>query len=498
MNSILHFLFGSVGIMMSPIWRDRGKWFIPTVVVTSVVVAGAALSPIIPIPGSGGNQEGTANFWVDTNGGTCVRQTTPSSYIDAQACSSPADAYASASVGDTVLILGGTYNASWDFNYRSTFNGSTCDPLGSWGPVVTSSCVKVSVVSGENVIVNGHILSYGSGLWFKGEITNGITNPASYASRAFNVTVNGYVDTEAVSESQYPTHVTFEGIDAKQIGVFSSKYVAFKNMDAGPQVMTTNCSIVGNFGGSLPGNDTAYGGGIIVQPDYILFEGVLFHGANRDQNGANSDCHTGGFFLKGGTNLVFRKNVWRHNAVYDVQIQSVGGGAIGNLTFENNWFGCPVDWSYLSGPGDSNCIGQSDIQFNAESSFANILIRFNSFQNGVSAFTAATFSNARMVANVGSTPSSGVCLDSGWISGSGYNVWVGGTCWGSDINGGTLSGLFTSLTTNSQNLHLLNTSNVANNVVSVSSGDYALTDDIDGQSRPLDANRDAGSDEQTG
>lgn len=438
-----------------------------------------------------------ANFWVDTTGGTCTRQATPGAYVDADACASPGTAYASASSGDVIGVKGGTYSSNWDFAYRAAFANTTCDPKGSWGSVVTSTCVKVAPAVSENVTLNGHIQVNSGAVWINGSVTNGVTNPNNYEGRAFNITVNGYVDTEADSTTNFPDHVTFEGIDAKQIGAYSSKNVAFYNMDAGPFVMGTGCAINGSFGGSLAGNNTAYGGGITVTPTDILFQRVLFHGANRDANGKASDCHTGGFFLKGGTGIVFRYNVWLHNAVYNVQIQSVGGAPIGSLTFENNWFGCPVDWQNGGGNGvtsDANCLGQSDIQFNASNLFSDIKICFNSFQNGVSAFDAATFSNARMCGNTGSVPSSGVCADPGWTGD--YNVWVGGTCWANDGTVAAMADLFTGLVTNDQDLHLLNTTNAANNKVSPSTGDYAVTTDIDGQTRPVGANRDAGSDEQ--
>lgn len=440
-----------------------------------------------------------ANFWVDTTPGTCTRQTTPGAYVDAQSCTDPPTAYASASAGDVIGVKAGTYSANWEFAYRAAFANSTCDPLGAWGSVVTSSCVKVEPAQSENVTLNGHITSYSGGVWVRGSVTNSVTAPQSYETRTFNITVNGYVNTEANSVTNYPDHVTFQGIDAKQIGAFSSKYVAFSEVDAGPQVMGTNCAINGSFGGSLAGNNTAYGGGITVTPEFILFHRVLFHGASRDANGKASDCHTGGFFLKGGTDLVFRQSVWLHNSVYNVQIQSVGGAPIGSLTFENNWFGCPVGWvAGGANPGDpltdSNCNGQSDIQFNAISAFSNIKICFNSFHGGVSAFDGATFSNARMCGNAGSVPSVGVCADSGWTGD--YNVWQGGTCWANDSTIAALTDLFAGLTINDQDLHLLNSTNVANNKVSPSTGDYAVTIDIDGSARPIGANRDAGSDER--
>ena len=50
----------------------------------------------------------TANLWIDANGGTCTRQSTPAAYNDAAACASMQDAAAAASNGDAVLIKQGT------------------------------------------------------------------------------------------------------------------------------------------------------------------------------------------------------------------------------------------------------------------------------------------------------------------------------------------------------------------------------------------------------
>jgi hypothetical protein len=60
--------------------------------------------PPPPPPGSG-----TANLWLDTNGGSCTRLTSPGAYVDAQACGSMQAAANVASAGDTINILDGTY-----------------------------------------------------------------------------------------------------------------------------------------------------------------------------------------------------------------------------------------------------------------------------------------------------------------------------------------------------------------------------------------------------
>ncbi len=85
----------------------------------SGTTAACAPTPPPPPPPPPGTSSGTANVWVDTNGGSCVRQSTPGAYVDAQACGSFNAAYALASPGDTVLIKGGTYTAFQDIQYRS-------------------------------------------------------------------------------------------------------------------------------------------------------------------------------------------------------------------------------------------------------------------------------------------------------------------------------------------------------------------------------------------
>lgn len=56
--------------------------------------------PVTPPP------TGSANLWVDSNGGTCLRSATPASYADGAACSSFAAAYSAASSGDVVGVRG--------------------------------------------------------------------------------------------------------------------------------------------------------------------------------------------------------------------------------------------------------------------------------------------------------------------------------------------------------------------------------------------------------
>lgn len=50
--------------------------------------------------------EGTANLWIDSDGGTCTRQSSPAAYSNAAACGSFNAAYVAATSGDTVGVTG--------------------------------------------------------------------------------------------------------------------------------------------------------------------------------------------------------------------------------------------------------------------------------------------------------------------------------------------------------------------------------------------------------
>jgi hypothetical protein len=53
----------------------------------------------------------TANLWIDTNGGTCTRQSAAGAYSDAAACASIQAAIAACAAGDTIRMKTGAYGA---------------------------------------------------------------------------------------------------------------------------------------------------------------------------------------------------------------------------------------------------------------------------------------------------------------------------------------------------------------------------------------------------
>ena len=78
-----------------------------TIAVAAIIAAALALSYASAAPAP----MGTANVWVDPNGGSCARSSIPRGYTDIQACRNLRAAYKAAAAGDTVSIVDGFYGS---------------------------------------------------------------------------------------------------------------------------------------------------------------------------------------------------------------------------------------------------------------------------------------------------------------------------------------------------------------------------------------------------
>jgi hypothetical protein len=342
-------------------------------------------------------------------------------------------------------------------------------------------CIVFQPASGGTVVVMGGLEIRGSSVWVKGTATPPTGLPTR--NRRYSIKVNGYVDTEADSEASHPDHVLVEGIDATSFGVFNVDTATFRNLDVGPATMGADCRIVEGSGFE---NKIGYAGGIEVVPRNVTLDGLLIHNQNRNPDGANSDCHFGGLFLVTANGLVVRNSVFSQNAVYNVQVQNFGGAPPPtNIRFENNVFSCPVGWLYDPG-GDTRCDNQVDIQFNAESPFTNWLFRFNSFGAGFGQYVdGASYSNVRVVGNVGSRPSK--CFPGMTFA---YNAWVDGSCGRTDRN--LPRSPFVSETPGSEDFQLARGTRAAG-FVSPEGADLDIRTDIEQRIRPKRFPRDAGA-----
>ncbi len=80
---------------------------------------------------SGGGDPGTANLWIDTNGGTCARSGTQVAYSDEAACSSIQASVAACTAGDTIRMKAGTSYGNQTITTNRTSPGCTVIGEGS-------------------------------------------------------------------------------------------------------------------------------------------------------------------------------------------------------------------------------------------------------------------------------------------------------------------------------------------------------------------------------
>jgi Bacterial TSP3 repeat len=302
------------------------------------------------------------------------------------------------------------------------------------------------------------------------------------------------------SVTSYGSHLTLEDMNASDLTArvsdpptYTVSDVTFRNMDARNfmSLSASDFNVLGGDYGPASACGGAYGGsnssirrltvaGAPV-PQNVLIDGVRIHDVvSHDFNA----CHIEGLAIFAGDGVTVRDSRFWGNSVYDIFLQP-NSGAVSNVTLENNWFAAPV------GEGGSGG-GSSAVAFSGNSSaFANTLIRHNSFNaqlalddNGLS----PSYSNFRVVGNVGDL-AWGDCELALIIS---HNVWRNEACDSSDRNLGGGAYPFVSAQNGSgMDYHL--TGGVARDLVpdSVST----LSDDIDGEARPMGGRRDAGADE---
>ena len=403
-----------------------------------------------------------------SDGGSCTR---------AAPCRSWDRAYQVARPGEIVQVAGGQYPEQ-DISPRS----STRNLSPGCAPATTSKCIVFQPAPRARVSVAGPITIRGSSIWIRGNVTP--TGGIPSRGRNYSITLQGFVDTEATSESVFPDHVIVEGVKAISFGVFNTKTATFRDMDVGPATVGGGCRITQGPGFE---NKIGLGGGITVEPTNVTIDRVIIHNQNRNEDGANSDCHFGGLFVVTVDGLTIRNSVFSQNAVYNIQVQNFSGPPAQDVRIENNWFGCPVGWLYdTANGGERACDGQVDIQFNAASLFQNWLIRYNSLAAGIGQYVpGASYQNVRIVGNV--TGGFSDCYQGMTFA---YNASEGRTCGATDRR--VVGPPFVSDTPGQENLRLRPATR-ANAFVQPVSPDVRIPSDMEGRMRPLRFPRDAGS-----
>jgi hypothetical protein len=292
---------------------------------------------------------GQANLWVDTNGGSCSRSSTPTPYADGTACGSLDAANDICQGGDTVLVQGGTYRqqmVSGNGVGRSPSARCTFDAPNGASPAF--GCNQTTNNDGQSLFGQSCIDVSGSYLVFR---------HLSSQSYTFNgVSYLGRVDTERGA-----TYLTFDHDHFGSLAQGASNVVV-SHSELGPSIDPLN-------------NRQADGANVEWSDNWI-------HDVKRVSSG-HIECLT----YDAGTNVSFLRNLFEncdifdifnkpvsntsglidHNAFWEpgiaagnnenVAIRTGSGATRCDTVVSNNWFG---DGTTGSQGLDLSCPGATD------------------------------------------------------------------------------------------------------------------------------------------
>lgn len=374
----------------------------------------------------------TANLWIDTNGGTCTRQSSVAAYSDVAACASMHVALAACVPGDTIRMKAGTYGAQ-TITATKTAPGCTviAEPSTTVGRLTTG------------------------GAWYElHNMTGAVNNGWSQSSGANNITCR---------------NCHFSGQETQPWGTAN--------------VVTMGGSSVSNIrwiGGSLRNfacancNSALYVGG---PSSNLLVDAVTFDNVRNTGGVANHfevirvDGNVNGFTLSRSS---FTNSVTSTSTVF---MSTWEGIKPQNLVFENNFFG-----------DTSPAYFHFQANFQNQSNCSNWAFRYNTFTGpqgmmvDAASASCGSFSNVVWIGNLGPR---GNCQGTAFRS----NVWYGssGAACGATDRVVTSAGLG-----GTDGFHLTAGSPA---IDAGGSGADCIATDHDGNSRPAGARCDAGAHE---
>lgn len=319
---------------------------------------------------------GLGNLWVDTNGGTCTRQSSAGAYVDAEACSSLNTAYAASDCGDVIRVKAGTYSS---VTISETAEGTGC---GNTNRMVMRPALGATTmtcgVSGRSLdveVVNIPWIGLG---------------PFGSTTSPDNLTLMGFNTRLGISLFGDTNNVTVDCFDggAFIIGASSSANdstnVRVTGSDWGP------CGSRGSVGEcSHSGADDCDGsffcdtGRTFIDDNFGFMANGIYIEDNKIhdfliENGAD---HWECLFNGGANNLEVRRN-WFYNCETSGIANPGGDETLGTWYFENNWFGNASPGNAALKWGQLGTVGAGTTA---------VITRFNSFASSNSAGTETTF-----------------------------------------------------------------------------------------------------------
>jgi chitodextrinase len=285
----------------------------------------ASTSACSPPPGGG-----SANLWIDTNGGSCIRQAAAGAYADGLACGSFQAAYDAAQTGDTVNIVDGIYGG------QGLSAGTKAITFRAAGPGRPS--VGQFISAANNITVRGILIEDRSN--FNGPCSdpdNAILYPCGDNQTFDDVIIDG--------RNQSGNH----GIRGVGDGF------ALKNSEVR--------NIVDEKGFEAGADD-------------MVIENNHWHDIVVRTDGVHNEC----MFVNGGNRAVYRGNRFIGCPTMALFFTNWNGGpAYTDVLIENNVFAHTLD---DTGSWHSSCPLRVGSGYNGQNTTYGWIVRYNTFEVG--------------------------------------------------------------------------------------------------------------------
>lgn len=329
-------------------------------------------------PTATSSETNTANLWIDTNGGTCTRQSTAGAYVNAQACANVAVAYAAASAGDVVRVVGTSYT-------DTQFSGDPSNGQINVTPKVSGPAVVFQPELGSTLNVVGDIdILSGSWMEFR-DITAGNTSTHRFGL---------YMRHNA-------THISFLRVHVFSFTIRGASDITATDSEVGPNSSTTGDI---SFWTGDPG-----GGG---HANNITLDNVNWH----DIYSATTADHTDSIAIDDTDNITIRNSYFNGCENYCMIFgnDTNTGGSADHVLIENTRFDCCYD-----GWGSGNASGPAAVSFYGTNN-TDVTFRFNSV-------------NGPMQTNDGDTRNSTMLIDSNILSHINDQNCTDGSSWNHNV-----------------------------------------------------------------
>lgn len=311
------------------------------VLVAAAIALGAGGIYVTQV-GGGAAPSGTANLWVDTNGGTCTFQSTPAAYSDAAACATLTAGYAAANTGSssasTVAVKTGSYSSQSTPN--STRTGGVITFVEDGGDVTLNSLAA----NGDKAKFVGFTIANGVDL--QGEVSGTMNS----TTRIKDITFDG---------------VSAQGANgAGAVFITNAEDITFENGEicCGSALISDSAEAVRtNFGTSTTASAR------------LTFDNNDIHDWDRDVEGTHSEC----MLMLSVQTLTITNNRFYRCTVMAISLARLASepGALdpSNTLIANNTF-APSD---LLTPGDEDAFNTMTFD-HVGVRYANLAIRNNS------------------------------------------------------------------------------------------------------------------------